>query len=95
MEEVVSIKSLYFSLGLSLRLRVADLKNIREAYPSESDANSALIDVLLLWLHQKYNVQRFGQPTWKMLVEAVDKETGGNDHELALKIASHHPAGIL
>ena len=91
----MSIKSLYFSLGRSLKLRVDDLKKIREAYPSESNDELALNDVLLLWLQQKYNVGRFGQPTWKMLVEAVDKETGGNNHELACKIASHHPAGML
>ena len=95
MEEVVSIKSLYFSLGRSLRLEIDDLKKVREAYSSESDDESALTDVLLLWLHQKYNVERFGQPTWKMLVEAVNKKTGGNDHDLAKKIASHHPAGNL
>ena len=95
MEEVVSIKSLYFSLGRSLRLEVEDLKKIRDTYPSESDQESALTDVLLLWLHQKYNVDRFGPPTWKMLVEAIDKRTGGNDHELAKYIASNHPAGTM
>ena len=94
MEEVLIIKSVYYSLGRSLRLEIADLKAIRETYPSESDAEQALEDVLLLWLHQKYNVGRFGSPTWRMLVEAVDKKSGGNNHELAKEIASNHPAGI-
>ena len=93
MEEIVSIKSVYFSLGRSLRLRAEDLKAICEAYPSESDAERALNDVLLLWLQQKYNVQRFGPPTWRMLVEAVDKHAGGNDHNLAKKIALNHLEG--
>ena len=86
-EEVFSIKSAYYNLGLSLRLEDSDLKRIRENCSSEEDA---LKDVLLLWLRKQYNTKRFGPPTWRMLVEAVDKESGGNDHELAKKIASKH-----
>ena len=89
---VESIKILYFELGRSLKLKNDDLKDIREKYPT--DAETALNDVLLLWLRQKYNVDRFGHPSWRMLVIAVDKKTGGNNHELAKEIASNHPAGI-
>ena len=92
LEAVLPIKSLFFALGQSLRLRTADLKSVVEAYPSESDARQALSDTLELWLKQQYNVERFGLPTWRMLVEAVDREGGGNNHELAKKIASNHSA---
>ena len=92
MEEVLTIKSVYFSLGRSLRLKNADLEAIRKKY--ESDDEGALNDVLLLWLTRQYNDDRFGPPTWRMLVEAVDKKSGGNDHELAKRIALNHPAGI-
>ena len=94
MDEVLSLKLAYYSLGRSLRLQTDDLKAIRKAYPSESDAEQALEDVLLLWLRQKYCVERFGPPTWRMLVEAVDKKSCGNNHDLAKEIASNHPAGI-
>ena len=90
---VESIKILYFELGRSLKLKNVDLKAIREKYPT--DADTALNDVLHLWLCQKYNVDRFGPPTWRMLAIAVDKKTGGNNHELAEEIALNHPAGRL
>ena len=93
MEEIVSLKSLYYSLGRALKLKISDLRAICDAYPSESDAERALEDVLLLWLNQKYNVEIHGTPTWKMLVKAVDMKSGGNDHELAERIASNHSAG--
>ena len=93
MEEVASLKSLYYSLGRALNLKTADLRAIRNAFPSESDAELALEDVLLLWLNQKYDVEIHGRPTWKMLVKAVDMKSGGNDHELAERIALNHPAG--
>ena len=93
MEEVLDIKSVYFSLGRSLRLRNDDLDAIRKKYPNESDHDAALNDVLLLWLKNEYNIESFGPPTWRMLVEAVDKRSGGNNHELAKQIALKHPAG--
>lgn len=93
-EKVVLIKSLYCPLGQALRLRADDLAAICEAHPHESEAKQALKDVLQLWLRQKYNVEKFGLPTWRMLVEAVDKKYGGNNHDLAKEIASNHPAGM-
>ena len=49
--------------------------------------DQAIIEVLLLWLRQDYNVQRYGPPTWRRLVEAVDR---GNNFALAIHIASRH-----
>ena len=49
--------------------------------------------MLLLWLNQKYNIERYGRPTWRMLVEAVDMKISGDNYELAERIASKHPAG--
>ena len=92
LEAVLPIKSAYFALGRSLRLQPADLRSIQAAHPSESDTEQALSDTLELWLQKKYNAERFGPPTWRMLVEAIDRKTGGNNHELAKEIASNHPA---
>ena len=71
-------------------MKIADLRRIRGEHSSESDA---LEDVLLLWLNREYNVKEHGSPTWRMLVEAVDKKSGGDNHELAKQIALNHPAG--
>ena len=91
LEAVLPIKSVYFVLGQSLRLGAADLRSIKEKYPNESDDRQALSDTLELWLQKKYYVKRFGPPTWRMLVEAVNREAGGNNHELAKTIALKHP----
>ena len=93
MEEVLDIKSVYFALGRSLRLRNDDLETIRKKY--ESDHEQALNDVLLLWLKKEYNVESFGPPTWRMLVEAVNKRSGGNNYQVAKLIALNHPAGNI
>ena len=36
-------------------------------------------------------VERFGKPTWKILVEAVEDKVGGNNPALAQTIARLHP----
>ena len=89
MDELLSIKSSYYALGRALRLPIGELNAVRKQNPF--DVEQALNDLLLLWLQQKYNVQKYGFPSWRSLVEAVDKESGGNNHALARRIAHNHP----
>ena len=42
---------------------------------------------------RKYNVERFGEPTWQRLVEAVGDPTGGVNPGLAREIAGRHKTG--
>ena len=47
--------------------------------------------VISNWLRGNYDTKMFGPLTWKMLVDAVDARTGGNNAALAQKIARAHP----
>ena len=42
-------------------------------------------------------VERFGKPTWRRLVEAVEDDVGAKNPALALTIAGDHPgaSGII
>ena len=91
MELVISLKAVYYDLGRALRLKAGDLDAIRR--DPGCDAKQALNDVLLLWLRQNYPVDKYGLPTWRLLVKAVDNTSGGNDHALAKTIAEKYPAG--
>ena len=75
---------------MGLRLKPKDLKSIEETF--SQDPSRALGKVVETWLQQQYNVKKCGPPTWRMLVKAVDSPAGGNDHNLARKIASKYPA---
>ena len=74
-------------LGLALRLRPAVLKTIET---QQTDLNSRMIDILTEWLQQNYNTDRFGLPSWKLLVDAVAHRSGGNNPALARQIATKH-----
>ena len=92
-QEVVGIKSTYYQFGIALGLPVGELDSIRRAFHQVID--QAFDEVLLLWLRQRYDVQRHGLPTWRRLVEAVDSPNGGGDSALAMNIASRrHLSGM-
>lgn len=88
-EIVPSLNSKYYEIGLGLRLKSCALKDIKSSCQTP---NIILTEVITAWLNKKYNVARFGPPTWQWLVRVVDSKAGGNDHDLAKKIASKHPA---
>jgi hypothetical protein len=65
------------------------MEAIQKAF--RQDIPQAFIEVLNIFLKHRYNVQKYGPPTWRKLVEAVDNPAGGNNHALAKKIAENHP----
>ena len=87
--EVVNIQSNYYQFGIELGLRFRDMGAIKKAL--QLDIAQAFTEVLGIWLRHSYDVKKYGPPTWRRLVEAVDSPSGGNNHALAKKIAEHHP----
>ena len=71
-------------VGLALRLDPSVLSRIRKNF---SDVEDCLLEVLTQWLQKAYNTTRFGDPSWKLLVEAVAHPAGGNNPALAQQIA--------
>ena len=90
MSELITVKARFYAIGRALGLPMGELDSIRL---SSQDHELQLNDILCVWLRQKYDVERFGNPTWRKLVEAIDDPAGANDHRLAKTIALHHPVG--
>lgn len=88
---VITLNASYYSIGRALGLPAADLDAIKST--CSQNLKQGLNDVILAWLRQKYDAEKYGPPTWRRLVEAVDDPAGGDNHALAKTIASHHPAG--
>eukprot|EP00731_Ephydatia_muelleri_P005999 Em0003g247a len=87
-EEVMDVAARWRSVGLALRLRVAELDTISSK--NHTDPTECLKDMLLAWVQQHYNINEFGPPSWKLLCQAIFKKAGGNNPALARKIAEHH-----
>ena len=86
--EVIGISGRWSDMCLALRLPPPDRSEISNAYREKSE--ECLQAVLVKWLKKGYNYQKFGSPTWRMLVEAVAHPTGGNDSALAKLLAQKH-----
>ena len=66
-----SLKTRWKELGFKLRLRPDKLQEIEQNYSRNS--SHCLHEVVVEWLRQNYNTERFGEPTWRSLAEAVWK----------------------
>ena len=79
------------SIGIALRLKPNELDTIQAG--NNSDPTACLIQTVTKWLNRNYNVEKFGEPTWRWLVEAVSDPAGGANMALAREIARRHRAG--
>ena len=87
--EVVGLAGRWSSFCLALRLLPSDQSAIAAAHPG--NPHECLKAVVVKWLQKGYDYQRYGPPTWRMLVESVGDPGGGNDTALAEVIAKRHP----
>ena len=86
--ELDEVAHMWKPLGLALRLKPSTLSRIKKE--QGDDVRSCLSEVVTEWLNQSYKTERFGRPSWQMLVQAVAHPNGGNNHALAQKIAAIH-----
>ena len=91
--QIAVLQDRYFTLGRYLGLPVRELIKIQDGLRRDQDIEQAFIQMLLAWLRHSYRVEEYGPPTWRRLVEAVDRVAGGGYHELAKTLASCHPPG--
>ena len=88
LEAVLDVAERWKLLGAALRIRLTELDRISATHPN--GPTECLRDVLNAWLRQLYDTKKFGQPTWRLLCQAVHKRIGGNNPALARKIAEEH-----
>ena len=71
-----------------LKLLPSDREVIAISYSHNPE--NCLMEVMVKWLQKSYDTERYGPPTWKMLVAAVGNRTGGANPALAKEIAEKH-----
>ena len=87
LDELDNVSHKWQSLGEALRLHPSVLDRIE---CDQHDSESRLRKVVTEWLNQAYETDRFGLPSWKLLVDAVAHRRGGNNPALARQIATKH-----
>ena len=75
------------ALGLGLPPRMKSLI----AKKHSNNPEDCLLAVVEEWLKGVHNVQKYGRPSWRVLVQAVAHPAGGANPALAHSIAAKHP----
>ena len=86
---MISVADSWKAIGRGLRIDNGRLRTIQANYPRDSE--ECLSEMLICWLKRNYNVERFGEPTWRAVVKVVAHPAGGGNPALALSIAEQHP----
>ena len=81
--KVLPVAARWRDIGLALGISDSKLETIEA---NKSDVRDRLTDMLRLWLNRAYNVEKYGEPSWQSLREAVRSPAGGNSPATADKI---------
>ena len=85
--ELLKVAGKWKTMGLALGLRPNTIEKIEK---DKDNVEDRLYSVLTHWLNKAYNVQRFGQPSWQLLVRAVRDPAGGNNPAVAGTMAAKY-----
>ena len=78
----------WYDIGLALGIRNSTMESIKSK--GQGDVHELLRNMVIEWLKMNYNVDRFGPPTWRRIVEAVGEISGGKNPALADKLAKKY-----
>ncbi len=87
-EELTPITAKWKSIGTGLRLKRGKRDEIGAAHPGKP--SQCLSDVVSSWLNKEYDWKRFGEPTWRRVVEVVEYSAAGGSPAIAISIAERH-----
>ena len=90
LEEMMPVVNSWKAIGRGLRIDSGHLEMIQKDNPGSS--KECLSGTLTCWLKRNYNVERFGEPTWRGVVKVVARPAAGDNCGLALSIAEKHPS---
>ena len=93
MGEVITLAESWQKILIFFHLPSLMKSTIAAAHPT--DPSACLRTVIVLWLQREYDVEQYGPPSWRALVEAVADPAGGNDTDLADSIAEKYPGARL
>ena len=86
-KELNTVSAKWYDIGIALRLDPNILTGIQT---KSGDPSTCLCSVLTEWLKWNYKVKKFGEPTWRWVVDAVGDPAGGAHMALARDIARRH-----
>ena len=88
LKALLEVLSEWKLIGIGFGLKSSKLKQIEEA--QRGNLKKCLVDVIMDWLNRNYDSDRFGEPSWRKMVEVVADPAAGDNVVLAKAIADSH-----
>ena len=76
------------AIGEGLRLSLGTLEQIETV--DNRNPRDCMSAMLKHWLRRNYDVEQFGEPTWRMVVKVVGHSAAGDNCALAMSIAEKY-----
>jgi hypothetical protein len=89
LKALMEVLSEWKMIGIDFGIKSSKLKEIEETH--HGNPKKCLVDVLTSWLNGNYDSGKFGQPSWRKVVEVVANPVAGDNVALAKRIADEHP----
>ena len=86
---MIEVSTEWKPIGVNFGLKSSKLKEIEETH--HGNPKKCLFEVVTNWLNKNYNTSKFGEPSWRMVVDVVADPAAGDSSVLARSIASKHP----
>ena len=80
-DSVQRLAASWSKLALYIHVKSDAIKTIEQNHPR--DAQQCLLESIMEWLKKNYNFERFGPPSWRMLVRAVKRLDNALAHDIA------------
>ena len=77
----------WITIGLFLGVQYEDI----EKFDDEERLEDRITKMVEAWLGRKYDVEVYGEPSWRKLTEAIAARSGGSHLRLATTVAEEHP----
>jgi hypothetical protein len=88
--EVLGIAARWREFGSVLKIKPEKLAMIESS--GRGDPEKCLDMVLTEFLKMNYETEKYGDPSWRLIVIAVGHRGGGNNTDRALQVANGHPS---
>ena len=89
LKALIEVLSEWKPIGIGFGLKSSKLEEIEGTH--HNNLKKCLIDVITNWLRKNYDTVKFGEPSWRKVVEIVADPAAGDNVVLAKAIAEKHP----
>ena len=90
LKTLIEVASKWRLIGVGFGIKSGKLDELEDK--NRGDPKKCFLDVLTNWLNRNYNTSKFGEPSWRQVVDVIASPAAGDNVVLATSVAKAHPS---